>query len=125
MDEAFSLPETHIEKMDRLALEHKHQIELSRMAEVEETKRAKIARSAERQDTYQIIGIASAIAIVIIVIVFAVWNPLSDAPRVSDEEVEQQRELTCIENGGGWVPKGLLDRSNAGICVFPGKKATN
>ena len=125
MDETFNLPETHIEKMDRLALEHKHQMELHKMQEVEETRREKIRRSSNRQDTYQIVGVAGAIATVIIVIVIAVWNPWSDSPKISDKEVEHQREVACVENGGGWVPKDLLDVSDSGICVFPGKTATN
>lgn len=125
MDETFELPETHIEKMDRLALEHKHQMELHKMQEIEETKREKIRRSANRQDTYQTIGVAAATASVLIVIVLAFWNPWSDSPKISDKEVEHQREVACVDGGGGWVPRDILETSKSGICIFPGKTATN
>ena len=116
------LPETHFERLDRLQMEHKHEMEKIQAAQTEETKRAKIKRSEERQGTYQTVAITGGIVAVIVTIILAFWDPWEDKPAPGQDK-ESLREISCYEHGGGWVPKDqLISGADSGLCVFPGDK---
>ena len=117
-----SLPRTHIEEMDFAEMKHRQAIEAQQLKEDNETKRAKYALREARQETYQIIGIAFFVAAVLIAIILAFWNPWAP-PEPEKPDTETQRETTCIENGGGWVPDDLIVQGDSGLCVYPGKQA--
>lgn len=106
-------PETHEQKMERLQLAEEHQ-----------TKRAKFELREARQETWQIVGVAFAVAVVIIAIIGAIYLGTSGPESgPSHQEIEDQREQSCIERGGGWVPDDLLIEGDNGICIYPGRVA--
>lgn len=125
-DNAFAeLPETHLEKMDRLEMEHNQRLEVESLKQSEQTKRVKYELRKARQDTWQVVAMTMGVAAVILAIIAAIYFHTSGPDSgPSDKQIEQQRETACIQGGGGWVPKGLLDQSAQGMCVFPGQRAT-
>lgn len=110
--ETWVAPETHEQKMERL-----------RLAEEEQTKRAKYKLREERQETWQIAWVGFFIAVVVIAIIaafyFGTTGPDS-AP--SHDEIEHERELACIDDHGAWVPDDLIVSGDNGLCVYPGKE---
>lgn len=118
-----ALPETAIEAFDRREQEHKHAMEAARLHEIEETKRAKIRRSVDRQETYQMIGVGILIVTLILGIAYAIYRGSARDDGPDGITSEERREQACVAAGGGWVPEDLLAQGSHGICVFPGKSA--
>lgn len=116
-----SLPRTHIEEMDFAEMKHRQALEEQQLREENETKRAKYRLREERQETYQVIGIAFFVAAVLIAIILAFWNPWAP-PKPAEPDNEGLREIACVENGGGFVPDDLIVQGDSGLCVYPGKR---
>lgn len=119
-NEDMSLPRTHIEEMDFAEMKHRQELEAQRVKEDGETKRAKYRLREARQETYQFIGIGFLVAAVIITVILAFWNPWAP-PSPPEPDTETQREITCVQNGGGFVPDDLIVQGDSGLCVYPGK----
>lgn len=114
-------PETHIERMDREEMSHRHRLELEKTANDRDVKISKNKLREARQDTWQIIGVGVLVAAVIISIVLAIGHYSGGGP--DEGRREQQREQACLASGGGWVPKDLLvSGTDQGMCVHPGEK---
>jgi len=120
MTEDFTIPETHIETMDRLRFEAEQQRELVQIEANRDIKVAKENRKAQRTMAWISTGIAFAVALVLTAGIWAIW--IDDDPQTPEDykTSEAGREANCVERGGGWVPADLLDRSDHGLCVFPG-----
>ena len=116
------LPRTHIEEMDFAEMKHRQAAEMEQIKQDGETERSKNNLRKARQETYQVVGIAFFVAVVLVAIVLAFWNPWAP-PEPDKPDTETQREATCIENGGGWVPDDLIGQGDSGLCVYPGKQA--
>lgn len=125
-EQDYELPETHIERMDRLTMEHEQKLERERLIESGNTERARIKLRERRQETYQNVGIAFVVGLVILGIVAAIYfGSTGGTGEASKAQIEQQRESRCLDSGGGWVPDDLIVAGDSGICVFPGKVASN
>lgn len=119
-NEDMALPRTHIEEMDFAEMQHRQKAELTKIQEAELTKRAKYELREARQETYQIIGVAIAVAAVLITLALVWWNPW-EPPSPPEPDNEGLREIACVQNGGGFVPEDLLVSGSHGICIYPGK----
>jgi hypothetical protein len=109
---------TYVEKLDFSEQAHRHEIERIKIAEEAATTRAKYELRAERQDTYKVVGVALAIAAVVLAIVAAIYfyNVRPD----DTLNGEERREIACTENGGAFIPERMLeDSANVGLCVYP------
>jgi hypothetical protein len=108
-----------VDEFDRLEQKHKHELEKLQVAEAESTKRARINRSENRM--LGIIWVVAILAVTAIIfgIGWWIWSETS-GPESNGPTGEERREIACVENGGGWVPKDLL-AAGAGLCVYPGK----
>lgn len=121
------LPETHIERMDRLMFESQKAKELEQVRADQAVKVAKERRKAERSKMWVGIVIALVAGGIVFSLVYA-WFIIPDPPQTPEDyrTSEAGREQTCFDNGGGWVPKEILrDGSGAsdhGMCIFPGKR---
>lgn len=119
-----SLPETAIERYDRLEQEHRHALERDAANKAADLKIAKVNRSRDRQGTYVWWAVIAGVVLLVGIVFgfFAYRSSLPAKPVAPDNE--GARESQCIENGGGWVPADVLDMSDKGMCVFPGKIAS-
>jgi hypothetical protein len=115
-----NLPETHIERMDRLDWEHRHEMEKLQLREAEETKRAKYRLREERQETYRVIGVGFLVLVLLLAVIAWIYFSTSGDP-TPEPDTDVQREIACVDNGGVWIPDDLLT-SGEPLCVFPGKK---
>lgn len=122
-DNDFSLPETHIERMDRLAFERDTQERQLKIQAERDIKVAKERRKSARSGTWLGIGVAFAAAAVMIACVYAWW--IDEEPVTPDNFItsEAGREARCLDNGGGWVPDDLIVSGDSGLCVYPGRQA--
>lgn len=91
--------ETHMDKMDRLTTQHKHELALAQ----EETKRAKIAARANRNETivymFSILAAAAVVLGILAAIFFGVRGPSAE------EMLRQEQIKMCTEAGKDWVPE--------------------
>lgn len=90
--------ETHMDKMDRLAMEHKHELALAQ----EKTKQVKIAARESRHEA--ILWAISIIAVVAVIlgIVFAIYK--GTAGPSSEQQLEDKQISRCYDEGGEWEP---------------------
>lgn len=124
MAEPFDLPPTHFERLEAERLKHEQKKELAQIEADRDIKVAREMRKQERTKVLLYVGIAFVVAVVILGIVTAIYFGTTDGE--GKGAVEQKREQTCIENGGGWVPEGLLsDYADAGLCVYPGERVSS
>lgn len=119
--------ETSFERLDRLAFERETRERELKIQADRDILVAREERKAERSMMWMGIGIAFAVAAVMISCVYAWWI-IPDPPQTPDDyrTSEAGREQACYENGGGWVVKDLLSDSGGGdsdhgLCVFPGR----
>ncbi len=113
---------TYVEKLDFREQAHRHEMERLRVSEAEQTKRAKYRLREERQDTYRWLGIGFFVLVLLLAVIAWIYFSTAGDPNPQPDQ-EDQREQACVQNGGGWVPKDLLDMSDHGLCVYPGQKA--
>lgn len=101
---------------------HRHDLERREADGKWSTERAKYQHKEARQETFKYVGVAAVVASLIFGVVFLIWK----AETGPDEGAarEQQREETCVANGGGWVPEDLLATASHGLCVYPGERAS-
>jgi hypothetical protein len=111
-----------IDEYDAREQKHRHDMEKQKAHGASQVEIARARHKEERQRTVRFIGLgvvaASLIFGGIFLIVQANTGPNEGAAR------EQQREESCIANGGGWVPDDLLLNASEGMCVYPGKRAS-
>jgi hypothetical protein len=112
---------TYVERLDFRDQAHKHEMERLRLQEAEATKREKYKNAQRRQDTLMAWGISFFVAAAVIAISWLIYKGVTGPD--DGRSIEQEREQSCVESGGGWVPKDLLDVSDSGLCVYPGKSA--
>lgn len=121
-DQSYELPMTHIERMDLEQLRHQQNKELAQIQADRDIKVAKEERKADRSEMWMVIGIATAIAAVLITCAYAWWIDEEPVTQESYKTSEAYREERCVESGGGWIPKDMLvDYADQGLCVYPGK----
>lgn len=102
-----SSEELSVDAYDRDEQRHRHNMEV-------EKQRTARDRHKNRSEVTAIIAIGSFIVTAILGIVYAVWEDASHADE--DAVVEQQREQTCLENKGVWLPKSVIV-GDTGMCV--------
>ena len=126
MTEFAELPETHIERMDRLQMEHDHRKELEQLKADRDVKVAREKRKAERSDMWKSIGIAFVIGLVVLgVVAGTIYGTTRPESPGSYKTSEAYREDQCVANHGVWVNKDLLADTVDGhsLCLYPGRPA--
>lgn len=122
------LPETHIERMDRLAFDAAQEEKRLRIQADRDIAVARERRKEARAPYLMGAVFAVAVAGLLFSLVYAWWI-IPDPPKTPEDyrSTEAGREQACIGRGGGWVPKDLLRSGNGGsdhgMCVFPGQRA--
>lgn len=101
---------------------HRHDLERRQTDGKWRTEQAKYSNREARQETVRWVGISLVVVLLILGIATIIWR--ANAGPDDDAAREQQREETCVANGGGWVPQDLLATSSSGICVYPGERAS-
>ena len=130
-EKEFDTYEPHFDRMERerQAQEADHRKTLA--VQEHETKRAKLAARESTKEMLIYIGGFLAAAAVLVTLGLVWWTDLGEnptqEPKVSDAQVEQQREERCIDTGGGWLPKNTFSGSypDSGMCIYPGQTATD
>lgn len=120
--------ETHMDRMERERQAQEAELARVKVEQEAQTKRAKMnARESTKEFAAYCVGFLAAAAVLItLAIVF--WTDLGEnpevKPKVSDAQVEQQREERCIDTGGGWLPKDTFNGRypDNGMCFYPGQK---
>jgi len=122
--------ETHLDRMDRERQAQEAELAKTRLVQENETKRAKLAaRESTKEMLIYIVGFLAAAA-VLATLALVFWTDFGEnpeqQPKVTGEQVEQQREERCIDTGGGWLPADTFSGSypDQGMCIYPGRTVT-
>lgn len=115
----------NVDEYDLREQEHQHRM---KQAEIDRVTKVAVARASNRAEVtgWRIAGIVMVciVTAVAAIIIAAIVTP-NGKPK---PDHEQQRETQCFDDGGGWVPKDLLQSgtgtSDHGMCVFPGSRVT-
>lgn len=105
---------------------HRRAVELEalrvRGVEVEATQKRKSEVSVQRWVTLGFV--LCGLLLVTLILGICAWIYFSTG-RDSGKDPDIQREKDCLVNGGGFVPRDMLDGSadDRGLCVYPGKRA--
>lgn len=103
---------------------HKHEMEKEKQQLISQVDREKWRTRSARQETYKTVGTAVCVAAVIVAICYFIYQGTRPAPgELNDKQIEQQREQTCMDHGGTWIPSGVLTGEDP-MCVLPGQKVT-
>lgn len=114
--EEFELPQTHIERMDRLQFESQQENMRLRVKEDAATEREKIRHKIARQETWRYFWVGSFLVVVIIGITAAIYFGVRGPNGV---DTNHEKYMTCVNNGGSWIPDS---RSSEGFCIMQGKE---
>lgn len=117
---------TEYEREERAAAAHKREMEKiaaqERVARIQADAEVKKTRAQNRPIS---IGVVAGMLVLLAIIggmTYGCTLP-PDPLDKSGKEIEQQREQTCIEAGGGWVPADMTTGTDeTGMCVFPGER---
>lgn len=116
------LPETHIERMDRLQFEADQRVKLATIEADRSKYNAKQSRKTARKEILIWSVVVTAIAAVLMTFIYAIWIDVDPKSEQDYKTTEAYREEQCINAGGGWVPGKLLESYDQGMCVYPGKR---
>lgn len=115
---------TFFDQMERDRQAQAAELEKTRVVQENETKRAKLAARKDTKEFLAIVAGVLAAAVVAVTLCLVWFTDIGDdpnrPPKMSDAQIEQQREQKCIDTGGGWVPDDLIVSGDSGLCVYPG-----
>lgn len=112
--------DSFVERLDMRQVEHRREREREEhQRELRELELREVSRR-ERFEKTRDVMVTLILVVGALVTLIVIWQWVT-GPKAPDHEME--REEKCISDGGGWVPKDMLETSidDHGICVFPGK----
>lgn len=122
--------ETHMDRMERERQAQVAELEKVRVVQENETKRAKLEARESTKEMLTFIGGFLAATAVLVTLGLVWWTDFGEnptqQPKISDAQIEQQREERCIDTNGGWLPADTFSGSypEHGMCIYPGRTVT-
>lgn len=119
---------TEYEKEERAQAAHQREMEkLAAQERVEKVKAEALVKTKRAEMRPFSIGTIAAMLVVLALVAAFTYGCTRPADPNNTEQdksqIEQQREIACIDAGGGWIPEDMLVNGDDGQCIFPGTKS--
>ena len=115
------------EKEQRAEAAHKRAMEkLAAEERIERVKADAEVKKTRSENRPISVGVIAALLVMLAIVGGLTYGCTQPAdpnnPDRNKDQIEQIREESCIESGGGWLPEDLVATGDDGVCVYPGER---